>query len=208
MQTYQGSARRALHGVLMLLVLAVLAGCHSSKMVKSSTAVHEPAPGKAMVVFLRSSGLGGAIQSSVYDTGDQDTFIGIVSTGYKTAYQAEPGHHRFMVQAENADFLEADVDAGKTYYVLVSPRIGWWKARFSLLPIRNDPSSKQHQVNSAEFREWMEKTSWVDLTPDAEQWYREHAAEVREKKLDYLKKWAEMAPADKAELTLHREDGV
>lgn len=200
---------RTLAAAAALLALGLTAGCQSALMVKSTAATHTPAEGKAQVVFLRPSTFGGAIQSSVYDASRDadDRFIGIVSAKTKVGYTTTPGHHLFMVIAENADFLEADLDAGKTYYVLVSPRPGWWKARFSLLPVRSADGAER-SVKSEDFAKWMTATQWVDLTAQAELWYREHAADVREKKLDYLKKWDRMDASDKAELTLQAGDGV
>src|SRR5690348_17859138 len=66
-----------------ILLVAGLTGCQSSMMVRSpaNAAAPTPAPGKALVVFMRPSSFGGAIQSSVYDTHDSaDQFIGIVSS--------------------------------------------------------------------------------------------------------------------------------
>ena len=193
---------------LALLLLASLGGCQSSMMVKAGGTEPMPAPGKALVVFLRPSSFGGAIQSSVYDTHEgEDTFIGIVSTKTKVAYQAEPGDHLFMVVAENADFMIAHLDAGKTYYALVSPRMGMWKARFSLLPIHNTADAK-YSLRSTNFQEWTQATGWVRTTPEAVQWYRDHAANIHEKKLDYMRKWDAADAAQKAELTLVRGDGI
>lgn len=191
-----------------LVLLAGLAGCQSSLMVKSNHGEPKPEPGKALVVFVRPSSFGGAIQSSVYDTHDKgDTFIGIVSSKTKLGYQADPGDHLFMVIAENADFMVAHLDAGKTYYALVSPRMGVWKARFSLLPIHNRADAK-YNTQSSDFRQWMEKTAWVDVTPQAEQWYREHAADIRSKKLDYLRRWNTADAQQRAELTMPASDGM
>ncbi len=192
-----------------VLLLAGLTGCQSSLMVRSSAGAAEPAPapGKALVVFMRPSSFGGAIQSSVYDTHDSaDTFIGIVSTKDKIGYQAEPGDHLFMVIAENADFMIAHLDAGKTYYVLVSPRMGVWKARFSLLPIHNRADAK-YSTQSADFGKWMSETSWVSVTPQATQWYSAHAADIHAKKMDYMRKWNKASAQQKEELTLKADDG-
>lgn len=193
---------------LGVLLLAGLTGCQSSLMVKSNGAEPKPEPGKALVVFLRPSSFGGAIQSSVYDTSDkEDKFIGIVSTKTKIAYQADPGDHLFMVIAENADFMVAHLDAGKTYYTLVSPRMGVWKARFSLLPIHNIAGAK-YSMQSPDFQKWMNKTAWVNVTPAAEQWYHEHAADIRAKKLDYMRRWNTADAEQRAELTLPASDGT
>jgi hypothetical protein len=199
---------RSLARVLLVILVVALAGCQSKYMAKSSGAQATRPTDKATVVFLRPSNFGGAIQASVYDTHAQDdTFIGIVSAGNKLAYAAEPGDHLFMVVAENADFMIAHLEAGKTYYVDVRARPGVWKARFSLLPIHNNPAAK-FSTQSADFQHWLSKTEWVEKGSTADQWYREHASDVREKKLDYMKKWDAMAPADKAELVLNAKDGI
>lgn len=191
-----------------LLLLAGLTGCQSSLMTKAGGGEPRPEPGKALVVFMRPSSLGGAIQSSVYDTNDTaDKFIGIVSSKTKIAYQADPGDHLFMVVAENADFMVAHLDAGKTYYTLVSPRMGVWKARFSLLPIHNRADAK-YSMQSSDFREWMAKTDWVTVTPAAQQWYQEHAGDIKAKKYDYMRRWNSADAQQRAELTLPADDGI
>lgn len=195
---------------LAVLMLAGLAGCQSSKMIKSEALDHAPvpAPGKAMVVFLRAASRGGAVQASVYDTGDSaDQFIGIVSTKSKIAWQAEPGDHLFMVIGENADFMIAHLEAGKTYYALVSPRMGVWKARFSLLPIHNDSAAK-YKLDSENFRDWMQRTSWVRNSAESEQWFKANEGSIREKKTEYMRKWNAAAPIQREELTLNTSDGV
>ena len=86
--------RHAMRWMFAILILAGmagmagLAGCQSSKMVRSGTMDRAPvpAPGKAMVVFLRASSHAGAVQSSVYDTGtESDQFIGIISAKIRIA---------------------------------------------------------------------------------------------------------------------------
>jgi hypothetical protein len=123
------------------------------------------------------------------------------------AYQAEPGVHRFMVIAENADFVDATLEAGKTYYILVSPRMGAWKARFSLLPIHPDAKA-EYNTQSADFKKWMANTNVVEATESNVRWYEKNKASIEEKKADYLRKWTVMLPVDKAVLTIHPEDGV
>jgi hypothetical protein len=112
-----------------------------------------------------------------------------------------------MVVAENADFMNATLDAGKTYYVLVKPRPGMWKVRFSLIPIHKDAGA-EYSLASADFSKWKSKSAPVAKTPAADAWYAQHQADIEAKRLDYMKKWEVMAPEDKATLTLHAEDGV
>ncbi|WP_159016675.1 hypothetical protein [Cognatiluteimonas profundi] len=201
--------KRLLMGIALLLMLP-LAGCvtTSGYMAPSVATAAMPQAGKAMVVFMRPSNYGGAIQASVYDaTRPAQEFIGIVSGNTKIAYQADPGKHLFMVVGENADFLNATLDAGKTYYVLVSPRMGMWKARFSLLPIHNDPAAK-YSTRSADFAKWQAGTRWVQKTPAADAWYLDNAANVTSKRADYMQRWNTASAEQQAELTLLPGDGT
>lgn len=194
--------------VWVLVVVVGLGGCMSSMMVKQPGAAPTPGTGKALVVFMRPSSFGGAIQASVYETrGTGNEFIGIVSSKTKLAYQASPGKHLFMVVGENADFMNANLDAGKTYYVLVSPRIGWWKARFSLLPIHNDAAAK-YSLKSERFHMWVTETEYVVKGPAALQWYAQHKTSIDGKQQQYMQEWVKTTPEHRAVLTLHPQDGI
>jgi hypothetical protein len=206
--SHGGTTMKRLLTAIALLLLLARGGCATTgTMAPSTTAAPVPQAGKAMVVFMRPSYFGMAIQASVYDvTQPTQEFIGIVNTRTKLAYQAEPGKHLFMVIGENADFLNAMLDAGKTYYVLVSPRIGFWKARFSLLPVHADPAAK-YNTRSAEFARWQAGTRWVEKTPAADAWYRDNAASVSAKRADYMQRWNAASAEQQAELTLLPGDG-
>lgn len=197
--------------LIWLCLLAMpLAGCVTTTDLMSASSVTAPAPasGKALVVFMRPSNYGGGIQASVYDASQpQEEFIGIVSANTKIAHQAEPGKHLFMVIGENADFVNATLEAGKTYYILVSPRMGMWKARFSLLPIHNDAAAK-YSLRSDDFRAWQSDTRFVERSPAADAWYRENAGSVSEKRAAYMVRWNGASAEQLAELTVLPEDGI
>jgi hypothetical protein len=203
------SMKRLIVLAVLLLPLSLLGGCVATSPYMTKTSVTpQPTPDKALVVFMRPSRFGGGIQASVYDTrNDTNDFIGIVSAKTKIGYLASPGQHLFMVIGENADFMNADLQAGKTYYVLVSPRMGAWKARFSLLPIHNDAGAK-YNTQSSDFAHWQQETSYVQTTPDANAWYQSHAADIAAKQADYTRKWNAASDRQKAELTLHADDGT
>jgi len=122
-----------------LILVVLLAGCAGpiTHMREAPGGVSTaPPPGKAVVVFLRPSSLGFAIASSVYELkAGGDAFVGIVPAKRKLVYVTDPGSTRFMVVSEAADFMAAELEGGKTYYALVTPRMGAWKARFSLRPV-------------------------------------------------------------------------
>lgn len=139
--------------LLSLAVLLLASGCASTKMtVKSDQQLVAPTADKSQVIFMRSSFVGSAIQASIFDvTKGEPEFIGILSNSTKLEYKVEPGYHVFMVVSEAADFMEANLTGGKTYYAMVTPRMGAWKARFSMYPVRNGAPGK-FQYSSSEFQ--------------------------------------------------------
>jgi hypothetical protein len=193
---------------LFALVLLVLGGCASSKMqVATQQDLGPAAPGKAQIVFLRSSFVGSAIQASVFDvTSGNPFFIGIVSNNTKVRHQTDPGKRTFMVVSEAADFMQAELVAGRTYYSIITPRMGAWKARFSLWPIKKDPAS-EFSTASEEFTGWLANTKLVENTAQSEQWARDNNKDVQEKYHEYWTKWLGKTLEEKEQLTLRPDDG-
>ena len=175
--------------MLRVVVLVMLAaGCAGpiSHMRESPSAdvPTAPPPGKAAVVFLRPSTLGFAIASSVYELKPGgDTFVGIVPAKRKVVYVTDPGPTRFMVVSEAADFMAAELEAGKTYYALVTPRMGMWKARFSLRPVTAE------DIGKGQLAEWDSECRFIENTPVSHAWAKEHWADIQAKKVEYLQKW-------------------
>ncbi len=95
----------------------------------------------------------------------------------------------------------ADLEAGKTYYSRVSIRLGAWKARFSLVPIRKD------ELDSKQFLKWNNKTVLDDNHDYAVTWAAQHAPNIEDKRAKYIKKWNKKSAAEKAERTLQKDDG-
>lgn len=184
-----------------LLALLALAGCQSSLMAKTADGIkpYTPDTEKALVIFMRPSGFGGAVQSTVYQYDGAPKFVGIVSSGSKIAYQIEPGMHTFMVMGENVDFLEADLAAGHIYYAEVEPHFGFAKARFSLEPV------PQTEFDTKDFKKDVNSCYFVTNTPSSEMWFTEHRQEVVEKHDKYYPKW--QAKADDKKNKLAQTDG-
>lgn len=196
--------------VLALCVVALaLSACESSRMKPSENqTLAVPAAESSRVVFLRPSSFGGAIQATLYEiSAAEPDFIGIISTDTKIAYDTTPGPHRFMVESEAADFMEATLSAGKTYYAVVTPRMGAWKARFSLWPVKAAPNAK-FSLQSAEVQGWIKGGKFVSNTPESEQWFTENRPSIVQKQTDYLAVWKGKTPAEVAERTLDESDGV
>lgn len=190
---------------LFLAALALLlAGCEGTvqhmREVPAAAAPVAPAPGKAMLVFMRPSGLGFAVQSSVFEIKDNyPALVGIVAAKTRIAHQVDPGKYLFMVIGENADFMTAEVAAGKTYYVRVEPRMGMWKARFGLQPVA------QKDLAGAELASDLRDCRWVEKNAASESWASGAMVSVQSKRTEYYADWIKQPEAERPHL--RPEDG-
>jgi len=124
----------------------------------------------------------------------------------KIAYVTDPGTHIFMVVSEAADFLKANLEPRKTYYGIVTPRFGVWRARFSLRPIRRDGTT-DYNTTTEDFAEWMEDTKLVVNTEESLQWFQSNLPGIKGKQAEYWPKWQQKTDAEKAAVTLNATDG-
>ncbi len=194
--------------LLVLSLTLLFAGCASNPMLVSPNQTLSKAnPNEAQLVFVRSSFLGNAINASLYDvTSGEPKFIGIIANGTKIAYNTSPGKHTFMIVSEAADFLEADVIAGKSYYSIITPRMGFWKARFSLWPVKNDGTTKYHTA-SKEFQKILFDTKLVENSEKSKAWFKKHQNDIQSKYQEYLPVWKQKSAEDLAARTLQKSDG-
>lgn len=184
--------------VAVVAILIGLSACASNQMnaVSDNAKVMRPALGKALVIFVRPSMLGGAVQSTIYDG---DNYIGTLSMHTQIAYQATPGTHMFMVVGESADFMRAELLPNKTYYAEVILRPGVWKARFSFRP-------QNGQIPKKDVEDWLGSNRQVEVNDAGRKWAQEHAADIQAKKAKYLAKWQSKPEADKQ--TLNANSGI
>ena len=183
----------------LFLIVLLLPGCAGTvknmRSVSPEQIISVPEEGKSMVVFMRPSTLGFAIQSSVFEIQkDSPSLVGIVAAKTKVAYQLEPGEHLFMVVGESADFMTAELEANRTYYALVTPRMGAWKARFSLKPIHAT------QLGSSQFTEWIEACDWVEKTAASENWANENMVSIQQKQKKYWETWMSKDASERPKL--------
>jgi hypothetical protein len=184
--------------------VVLLSGCAGGitrmESMPAESAAPTPLPGKAMVVFMRPSGLGFAVQSTVYEVkGTEVDMIGIVAAKTKVAYQVDPGKRVFMAVGESADFMSANVQAGRTYYVNVSPRFGMWKARFALGPIHRE------KLDSDAFKSDFGDTRWVMKTAATDEWFAANRSSIQSKRSEYYADWLKTPENERA--LLRAEDG-
>lgn len=189
--------------------LSFLVGCSSSSMmVASQQTLSVPSKNEAQVIFMRSSFIGSAVSASIYDVTNKNIkFIGILDNGKKLIYSVDPGKHTFMVVSEAADFMEADLSPGKNYYSITTPRMGVWKARFSLWPIKSDPNA-EYNTSMKKFDQWENNTKIVQNTEQSRTWYENNKESVRLKFEEYWPKWKDITQENLLKRTLVPEDGM
>jgi len=135
---------------VLVVVILLAAGCvGKSKYMRSAM---PPAEGlsasKAIVYFIRPSGYGGAIHFKIWDYYKSDyNLIGLSQAKSYFAYECDPGKHLFIGFAENKRAVEADIEAGKSYYIITQVKMGGWKARMVFIPVTRE-SEFWNQVDS------------------------------------------------------------
>ena len=121
---------------LVLILTLILPFCLQSQII-------EPAPAdKAVVYFVRASGLGALVNFTYFDS---TKVIGKFNGPKYMRYECEPGQHLFWVRAENKDFMQADLEAGYIYLVEVVPQMGAIKASVRFEPV-NSPEYKLKKI--------------------------------------------------------------
>lgn len=110
----------------LLIVMCFVASTYS--MAKGFT---PPAEGNAVVYFARVSNYGGAVSFEFFHN---EEFIGIFKKMNYMRVEVKAGEHLFWASSENKQFVKANLEAGKTYIVLVNIKMGAWKAQLDLDP--------------------------------------------------------------------------
>ena len=193
--------------LLTLVGTLLLTGCSSMMQPVDNPVIQASPHDSAQVVFMRSAFTGKAIDASLYDVTDGKTqFVGILGNDTKIAYPTVAGHRVFMVVSEAADFLEADLVAGKTYYAIVTPRMGLWKARFSMWPVSRDPKA-EYSLQSKDFKDWVSDTKLVTNSPKSLSWFESNKVDVEAKRVEYWPVWQKKSTADLEQRTLKAADG-
>jgi len=125
--------RRIAIVTVMLSVFLMVMGCAGkSGYMVTATPAAGPVSDKALVYFMRPSGMGFAVHFQIWDS---DHFVGLSQAKSYSVYECAPGTHLFIGIAENKVALKADLDAGKSYYVGTNVRTGWAKARMQFTPV-------------------------------------------------------------------------
>jgi len=169
--------------------------------ISAAPAAVAPVP-DAKIVFVRPSYYVGdlPVPTSVFDVTEpgEAKFIGILNRRTRVEYPVTSGLRTFMIVSETADFMQAQIVGGKTYYALVTPRPAAWKARFSLVPVRQ---------NEQDVQKWDEDLQLVTNTSRTLSWAKSNAASADNKRDRYWPEWSSKPEHQRLAQTLNAEDG-
>ena len=102
-----------------------------------------------------------------------------------------------MAISEGADFMTANLEAGKLYYVAVVVQSGVLKDHFALQPVH----AAEHEQLGVQLGE----AAWVETTPDSAAWARDNAEEIEAKRFKYYGIWRRKPSFER--LALFPDDG-
>jgi hypothetical protein len=189
----------AVRSALVAVALAA-AGCagpvKNMRELPPEAAPPVPAAGKALIIFMRPSGLYAGRQSSVFEVKDgRPQVIGILAAKAKVAHQADPGQHLFMVIGKHAGFMTADVVAGKTYYAVADPHYsGLGGPGYSLVPVA------KAALGTPELDGWVKECRWTAADESTTAWAAQNATSIEGKYSRAYPKWLKTPAQERAAL--------
>lgn len=169
--------------------LLLLSACANMTGVSRHQTVRAPAPGKALVYFVRVA------QGDTIPAMNEDrTYVAVVYNGREfvgaleqdthVAYQANPGRHVFILPGslgDKVDFLAAELTAGKTYFV----KVGRWprSAVFGF-----EPHNGQFALHT--LHGWTTSTKQVAVSERGKRWADQKFASRVERILERdIRRW-------------------
>ena len=156
----------------------------------------KPSEGKALVNFIRPSGVGWMMKATVWDS---DKVIGVSFAKQGFQYECEPGRHLFLAWSEYKSPVEAELLPDRIYYIVLRVTPGWWRARIHQVPVNKD-----HEL-------WEEALEWKRSLPNRtfdEQHLATAEAESKSKIVEYLRYYESEVKGTKHVLFLRPEDGI
>jgi hypothetical protein len=193
---------------MFIVVFALaIAGCAGVPLVLDSAEQIAPPPpsDKAQIIFLNpSNSIAGAFLTGVYDLKNNDKeFLGMLGSKMKIVQNVAPGKHLLMAHTVSyTHFLNADVEAGKRYYVLLRFIYG---RGMQLRPIRVSGDSEFSATNP-KFEGWKSDTKFVLKTPGSDTWYAQNKNAIDEAQAKGWADWEKKTPEQRSELSLNKMD--
>ena len=174
-------------GLAVALLCAVVAapGAASDKYDKGTTidGSRRPAPGTALIYFVRPQFLGAAIKTKLFADGE---LMAILGAGTWAVWEGPPGKHEFATESENAGLLDAELAPDKIYFVQVAIHMGAMKARTHFEVVR--PGSEAADEVGKKYHEARQAL----LTDEGRAWVAENRAKIDQTIAKYRQKGEEI----------------
>jgi hypothetical protein len=200
--------------ILFVLALLAVSGTTMAKkppplfVPSADQSLPAPPADKAQIVFLEPiNSIQGLFPVGLYEVdGENHVLIAITGAHSKAAVLVAPGHHVFMANqsAMIAHFLDANVEAGKRYYVLVR---FIYAHGFQLRPIRPSGPS-DFTVANKDYASWNATTHFVEKTGDGDAFFEKYDDKIVKTQAVGWTDWLAKTPEERAELTLNPQDVI
>jgi hypothetical protein len=201
--------------LLMLLAALVSVGVEAKEKPKPvviesvNYALAAPPADQAQIIFVEPiNKIQGLFPVGIFELIDNKrTLLAVSWWKGKTAVLLPPGKHvLFASPGGIGHIMEANVEAGKRYYVVMR---FIYAQGFQMRPVRTSGTS-DFRTTSKDFPIWMKETRWVEKTPEADVFFNgEKLTEYLDKGQDAaLNNWQAKTSAEAVELTLTPEDAV
>ena len=196
-----------IRGTLALL-LAVVSGIAGAQSIEWPQDLPPVPADKAQIIFVKpGGGMWAGLPVGVLEiVGEKRELIAVLSQSERVAYDVSPGKHRFMAHINPAvvHFLDADVEAGKRYVVLVRFIYG---NGFQLRPIRPGEQG-DYSTGNPDFAEWLSDTDAASPKHPKVRWYERKDEKVAKHQAKYQPLWDGKTQAERNELTLQVQDAL
>jgi len=107
--------------------------------------INAPANGKSVVYFMRISATEFGLKFSYFD---KDKFIGEFNGPKYMRYECEPGEHLFWVNYGFRDFITAELEAGKIYFIEMKPVMNVMYTEWQLTPVDPKDVKKFNKIQN------------------------------------------------------------
>jgi hypothetical protein len=172
-----------------------------------SQALTPPPADMAQIVFLEPiNAIQGSIPVGLYEVeGQRRKLLAVTGSRTKVALHFTPGRHLLMASHfGGTHYLEANVEAGRRYYVLLR---FIYANGFQLRPLRTTATS-DYSVLSKDFPSWVSTTRFVEKTREGDERFKRIDDAVAKGQADAWKAWLRKTDQERAELTLGPQDAV
>ena len=199
-----------IRNIFIFMLFSFLVGCGgSSALMKPSInqKITRADKNMAKIVFMRPSSVLGAINAELFEIANgKIKLIGSVSMGNKIVHETVPGKKVYMAYGNRADFMLADVRAGKTYYSIIKPN--WGTGAFAPVPVRTDGTT-HFNTGIPEFKDWVNDTTLVEMIPeDSKKWFLKEKDNILKVYKEFWAIFKQKNANEKAQRTLGPQDGL